>query len=173
MRLRFPISRIAALHGRYVYPRTESELMQLTPLIRRQGYLTKEQLQRLAHWKSPRSAGKVEANTEGFVREITGLALTASDERTRIEPLTLLDGVSWPTASVILHLFHLDKYPLLDVRALWSVSAKPSSAHNFALWEKYVAFTRGIAERALVDMRVLDRALWQYSRENQGKLSEV
>jgi len=173
MRLRFRPAQIPALEKRYVYARVETDLMALCPEIRRRGHLTKEQLQLLAYWKSPRSAGQVEKNSESFVKEITGLALSASDERSRIEPLTLLDGVSWPTASVILHMFHRDGYPILDVRALWSASVKAPSVHGFALWSDYVAFTRSIAERASVSMRVLDRALWQYSKENQETLRAV
>lgn len=34
----------------------------------------------------------------------TRVALSTPSERLRIEVLTLLDGVGWPTASVLLHL---------------------------------------------------------------------
>jgi hypothetical protein len=59
---------------------------------------------------------------EDYVAEITRFAFTTECERARVESLTLLDGVSWPTATVILHLFHSDPYPILDFRSLWSVS---------------------------------------------------
>lgn len=87
--------------------------------------------------------------------------------RARIEALNLLDGVAWPTASVILHLFHSDPYPILDYRALWSLSLEQPTQYNFPFWWGYVEFCRGIAESANVDMRTLDKALWQYSKENQ------
>ena len=95
------------------------------------------------------------------------MAFAATEERSRIELLTLLDGVSWPTASVILHLFHQDRYPLLDFRALWSIGLDVPSQYSFAFWWSYVEFCREVAQRNAIDMRTLDRALWQYSKENQ------
>jgi hypothetical protein len=45
-------------------------------------------------------------------------------------------------------------------------AASPIS--DFAFWWSYVNRCRDLADQARVDMRTLDRALWQYSRENQG-----
>jgi hypothetical protein len=39
--------------------------------------------------------------------------------------------------------------------------------YDFDLWWCYVCTCREIAAQAGVDMRTLDRALWQYSKENQ------
>ena len=47
------------------------------------------------------------------VEDITRIALSTNSERLRIESLTLLDGVSWPSASVLLHFGHKDPYPIL------------------------------------------------------------
>ncbi|MEX0779804.1 MAG: hypothetical protein WD491_10830 [Balneolales bacterium] len=135
--------------------------------VQQAGFLTKEQLKLLALWKSPRSAGHIEKNREAYIKEITMFSLSATDERSIIETLTLLDGVGWPTASVILHLFHKDPYPILDFRALWSVEAKLPSSYAFSFWWDYVRICRAMALRNGVDMRTLDRALWQYSKENQ------
>ena len=121
----------------------------------------------VAKWKSARSAPRVLRNSEDYVREVTGFALTARDERARIEALTVLDGVLWPTASVVLHLFHADPYPILDFRALWSVSEKVPVQYTFPFWLRYVHFCRKLAEHHGVGMRVLDRALWQYSNVKQ------
>jgi len=167
MRLRFSESRIASIAARYSYPKEEEKLISLRTGVRETGHITKDQLYLIARWKSPRSAGRVEDNSASFVREITRFCLSAADERARIEPLTLLSGVLWPTASVILHLFHKDRYPILDYRALWSVSTNVPHVYDFAFWEKYLSFTRGIARRTSLTMRTIDRALWQYSKENQ------
>jgi len=107
------------------------------------------------------------ANSDEFVKEITGFALSAKDERARIETLTTLSGVAWPTASVILHFFHRDDYPILDYRALWSVGYDAAPIYSFEFWWKYVDYTRKLAERSGLDIRTVDRALWQYSREKQ------
>ena len=68
----------------------------------------------------------------------------------------------WPMASVILHFFHRENYPILDYRALWSVSLKAQLQYDFAFWWDYVQFCRDVAQRNEVTMRMLDRALWQY-----------
>jgi hypothetical protein len=59
------------------------------------------------------------------------------------------------------------RYPILDVRALWSLGFSRPPAYTFGFWSEYVAFTRSEARRLGVSMRELDRALWQYSKERQ------
>ena len=80
---------------------------------------------------------------------------------------SILDGVSWPTASVILHFFHRRRYPILDFRALWSVGLEPPVQYGFNFWWDYVQYCRILARESRVDMRTLDRPLWQYSKERQ------
>lgn len=70
--------------------------------------------------------------------------------------------------SVILHLYYREQYPILDFRALWSLSVDVPGTYKFSFWWSYVEYCRGLAERTGFDMRTLDRALWQYSRENQA-----
>jgi hypothetical protein len=106
-------------------------------------------------------------NHEAYVSEITRFSFSTPCERAKVESLTLLDGVHWPTATVILHLFHRDPYPILDFRALWSVSIDNPKSYSFGLWWTYVEYCRELAMIEKVDMRTLDRALWQYSKENQ------
>lgn len=171
MQLRFPEAEIPLWASRYAYARKEPELLSLRPSVQQHGYLTKDQLTLLAQWKSPRSSPRVERNTEQYVQEITGFALQAKDERSRIEALTLLDGVLWPTASVILHLFHAEPYPLLDYRAVWSVQAAQPQCYTFPFWWQYVLFCRSVSNSSGADMRTLDRALWQFSKANQPKSS--
>jgi hypothetical protein len=167
MRIRFPVVHIQRHAQAYTYPRQEDELMSLRPVVQAAGHMTKEQLRLLAKWKSPRSAGRIDRNKEEYVQEVTAFALGCNSERGRIEALTLLDGVLWPTASVVFHLFHRERYPILDFRALWSVSTEVPAQYTFSFWERYVSYCRTLAEQANVSMRVLDRALWQYSKDNQ------
>ena len=169
MKLRLLQSQISHYSDLYSYPQEESELLRMRSAITTAGRLTKDELHLLAKWKSPRSAGRIERNSDSFIHEITSFALAAKDERARIEVLTVLDGVLWPTASVILHIFHADRYPILDYRALWSVSTEVPPQYSFELWWKYVVFCRSVANNANVGMRTLDRALWQYSKIHQPK----
>lgn len=132
------------------------------------GYLTGDELVRLVRWKSPRNKSRAAANDEDFVRVVTGLALGTPNERLRIESLTLLRGVGWPTGSVILHFCHADRYPILDFRALWSLGeAVPRRGYDYPFWHRYVETCRALAAQAGVDMRTLDRALWGYSKREQ------
>ena len=173
MDLRFPESEICQWAKKYKIPCIEKELIDLKPEVKQRVYLNKEELRCVARWKSPRRAGDIDKNDDNYVEEITSWAFTAANERSKIEILTLLDGIYWSTASAILHLFHKDPYPILDFRALWSVGLEESDTRNktnqysFCFWQKYVCFCRDVACRNQVDMRTLDRALWQYSKLHQ------
>ncbi len=165
MKIKF--KNISKWSNRYSYQLNENIVLDLKRSIKNQGHLTKKQLQVICKWKSPRSAGNMLSNDPEFVEEITTFAFKTKNERSRVESLTLLDGVGWPSASVILHLYHNDPYPLLDFRALWSIGIEKVPHYNFDFWNKYVLFCRKIALDNNVSMRVLDKALWQYSKENQ------
>ena len=165
--LRCQEDELSLIASRYEYPLQETELLRLRPIILDRRWMTKDELRAIARWKAPRSAGHVETNSDEYVKEITQFALRAATERARIEILTSLDGVRWPTASVILHFFHRDPYPIMDFRALWSVSLSVPAQYSFAFWWAYVQFCRDLSVRTGLDMRTLDQALWQYSKENQ------
>ncbi|HKC23248.1 MAG TPA: hypothetical protein VKF32_00825 [Thermoanaerobaculia bacterium] len=139
------------------------------PVVEERGYLTRAELLRICRWKSPRALPLVARNEETDVREVTSWAFGTRSERLRIGSLLLLQGVSWPTASVILHFFHSDPYPVLDVRAAWSLGMEHASGYTFELWWRYVGECRALAQRLSLSMRTVDRALWQYSRENERR----
>jgi len=129
------------------------------------GYFTNDEYRTVCYWKSPRSQSLVAKNATGEIEEVTRLALAVESERLRIGALTVLSGVAWPTASVILHLAHREPYPVLDVRALEALGIPQPSDYNFQFWWGYVVRCRSVAQGVGVSMRTLDRALWQYSKE--------
>ena len=137
------------------------------PSASRCGYLEKKEFLKLCAWKSERPKLRCEANTSDFIREVTTVSFATTNEQLRIEVLTILAGVEWPTASVILHFCKQDLYPILDFRALWSLGIEKTPAYNFAFWETYSEYCRSLAQRNNVSMRTLDRALWMYSKQNQ------
>jgi len=165
--LRFKPDQIAVYAGNYEYSTSDVDLAQYAQEIQARGYLTKADLERVAKWKSPRSAGHISKNSEEYVKAVTALALQTDNEQLRIESLTLLDGVGLPTASVILHFYHIERYPILDSRALWSLSLDDSDKYSFEFWWNYTVICRTLATENTVDMRTLDKALWQYSKDNQ------
>ncbi|WP_421878795.1 hypothetical protein [Marinoscillum sp.] len=169
LKLKFHTSKIDYYASRYSYGRSELEVIQNTQQIKSRGYLTKKELQIIGEWKTPRTKSRVASNAEDYIKEITQIAFSTNSEKLRVEILNLLTGVSWPTASVLLHFYHTDRYPIIDFRALYSLSCehiKPQD-YRFEFWQQYTDFTRGLADQANVDMRTLDQALWQYSKEIQ------
>jgi hypothetical protein len=169
--LRFDQQEIEQWASRYSYPKEDYIVNVISPRMKSAGYLTRLDFIKLCHWKTPRSKPKVESNSEEFIHEVTRTAFSTSSEQLRVEVLTLLRGVGWPTASVILHFGHAEPYPILDVRALWSLGVTyPAARYDFAFWQAYTSACRALAIEAGVDMRTLDRALWQYSKEHQPSL---
>ncbi|MCA9953831.1 MAG: hypothetical protein KC434_03875 [Anaerolineales bacterium] len=165
--LRFPKTEILEYATRYEYPNEDVIMQEIAPQIRQQQFVAQEQLVVLCNWKSPRIRTRCAANDPEFVKSATQTAFHTSNEQLRVEVLTLLSGVGWPMASVLLHWGHVDPYPILDFRALWSLGFDVLPHYNFEFWWAYTQFCRQLAQEAGVSMRTLDRALWQYSKENQ------
>ena len=105
------------------------------------------------------------ANKPRMVVEMTGRAFATSDETQRMEALLELQGVGVPTASTLLFFAFPDDYPILDVRALESLGVKPRSQYPVSFWLDYLATCRDLAARHDVNIRTLDKALWQHSKE--------
>lgn len=171
--LRFDWRRIAAIANGYSYrddrfAEQDRELQfEIGPSAQKRGHFTKPEFLKLCYWKSPRTKSRVAENPPEYIEEVTRVALSTQVERLRIEGLTLLRGVSWPTASVVLHFAHREPYPIIDYRALWSLGVAKPPPYTFDYWWEYTQFCRELATKCGVSMRTLDRALWQYSSENQ------
>lgn len=153
----------------YDKPELEAQIIdEIAPRVRTQGYITKEDFLKVCEWKTDRSKSRCNKNSEDYIQEITGIALSTKNERARIEVLTLLDGVKWPTASVFLHFFHDEKYPILDYRALESLGVKElPGQYKFGFWMDYVLYCRQLSEQFKCDMRTVDRALWAFSKHSK------
>jgi hypothetical protein len=130
-------------------------------------FLDKENFVKLGRWKSKRPTKNYEKNDGEFIKEITSFALSTVNEEARIKSLLSLTGVSWPVASVILHFAFPDKYPIMDFRAIWSLGWEQPKNYNFEFWKRYCDQIKRMSMELGVDIRTLDKALWQYSAENQ------
>ena len=151
---RFPASDVELWAAGYDTLQDSLIEQRVVPRIRALGYLSKVDFLALAR---------------AHVLRAHRLALSTRNERLRIEALMLLEGVGWPTASVLLHFGHAEPYPILDVRALWSLGVRVApDKYDFDLWWRYTECCRRLAARLNVTMRTLDRALWQYSKERQA-----
>jgi hypothetical protein len=173
LRLQFDVALIAELAARYSYrvdPEVERRIAdEIGPAAKARGFFTYAEFLFVCHWKTQRTKSRVAANRPADVEEATRMALSTSDESERIEFLRDLDGVDWATASVFLHFGHREPYPIIDFRALEALGIERVGERTvtitFDRWFEYVTYCRDLASRACVSMRILDRALWEWSNE--------
>jgi hypothetical protein len=167
-RLRFPASHVARWAERYSYAEDDGLREVIRPAVRARGYLRRAEFLRVCEWKTPRTRPRCAGNDEFGIQTITRAAFATSDESLKMDLLRTLDGVSWPTASTLLHFCDRRPYPILDYRALWSLGHPQPPHYTMDFWLEYLAFTRALAKRLRIDIRTLDRALWQYSKARQA-----
>ena len=174
MKLRFSPTEIVTLSEEYesnLRTRdrrlTDAITQTVFPAYATNGFLTKNEFLTVCNWKTPRSRPRCESNDVELVREISELARTVESEQLRIEIWTLLSGVKWPTASVFLHFAFPNRYPILDFRALWSLHENVPKQYGFRFWWRYTLVCRELSHTHGVSLRVLDQALWQYSKLHQ------
>jgi len=165
--LQFPADEIEPLAVRSGYV-DDPRRLALGAAARGRGFYTKEEFIAVCEWKTPRSRPKVAANTEAAVVQATRRALTADDERTRVEALLKLGGVGIPTASTLLYFAYPSDYPILDFRALESLGVKSRSTYPVSFWLQYLEACRELARQNGVSLRTLDLALWQHSKEQSA-----
>jgi hypothetical protein len=172
LKLPFKPDGIAYWESRYILEQgDDAEIKEAADRSRSAGYFDKSDFVTTCHWKSPRIVSRCQENSEDFIRAVTKSALSTPCEEFRINAPTLLRGVGWRVSSVLLHLAHPEPYPIIDFRVLWSLGWDLDAGkddYDFEFWWSYVKFSRKVlAEYRVSSMRVLDRALWQYSKENQ------
>ncbi len=132
------------------------------------GHITRRQLLDVAEWKSgKRTLHHCKKNTPEEVKECSAVAFGARTDRLRIHALVALQGVSWPTASAVLHFVFPSRFPMLDVRVMRTVGRIPPDSnqppnYTIPLWSKYAKLCRETAGRYGVTLRDLDRALWMW-----------
>lgn len=178
--LRFPRSEVPEWAKRYSYP-DDDRILEIGERSRGAGYYTRCDFLDVCEWKTRgRPRRHYQRNSEEDVRRVTATALSSADEPTRLWTLVApagLIGVQMPTASVLLHLASSDPrsavtadkaYPIIDFRALWCLNCE-KRRDTFKFWWDYVQACRALAVECGVSMRDLDRALWEYSNQNQRK----
>jgi len=136
--------------------------------LKNKKYMTQQEFLEIVLWKSKRPKRHYVENDDQFIKEVTKIAFCSNvSERLRIEVLQLLNGVSYPVASTLLH-FGLDseKYPIIDFRALWSLygTNQKEIKYDFEFWDKYRIDCIKLAKMHQITLRTLDKALWQFSK---------
>jgi hypothetical protein len=163
--LQFPASEIEALAERFAYVDDPATLL-IGAAARARGHYERDEFLLVCAWKSPRSRPRVQANGEDAIRAATAIALSpASTEQARMQALTSLEGVGVPTGSTLLYFAFPAGYPILDVRALHALGQKSRSVYPVSFWLAYLEACRALAAEHGVSLRTLDKALWQWSKE--------
>jgi hypothetical protein len=170
--LQFPPEFIESLAGRFP-PLDEGGFLAVGAAARRRGHYTRAELIEVCAWKTVRSRPKVAANTAARVTRTTARAFSAQDEPTRMTTLLELEGVGVPTASTLLYCAFPADYPILDVRALESLGVTARTHYSVSFWLEYLHACRDLAHRQGVTLRTLDKALWQYSKEQAEHATAV
>lgn len=164
---------IKELAGSYAGQDGDAKLADLMSEAVRRGHMQLDDLVAVAKWKwrGSRTCDLVKLNKKNDVEEATKISFSTTSERLKIGALLSLSGVQWPMASVILHFAFPSSYPILDVRAMASVKAKPN--YSFSMWLAYTDLCRSKACELNVSMRDLDRALWAANKHNEVKLTKI
>jgi hypothetical protein len=164
--LQFPAEQVRPLAERFSYSKDDAACLDAGETARARGSYTRDELILIADWKTSRSRSKVAKNSPLDVEKATARALATNDERLRMEGLCSLSGVEVPTASALLYFAFPDAYPILDVRALESLGYSSSrTTYSVDFWLRYLIACRELAARLGVEIRTLDKALWQASKE--------
>ena len=167
-KLRISESQISRWAERYSYTASDGRLRELVrPAVVARGFLKRQEFLEISEWKTQRTKPRCAQNDAFTIRTVTRAAFSMTDEPLKMDLLRTLAGVEWPTASTLLHFCDRRSYPILDYRALWSLGYSKPPYYTMQFWVQYLAFTRDLARRLKVDIRTLDRALWQYSKERQ------
>ena len=162
--LQFPLEAAPIYAERFGYT-GDDHVIAGARAARKRGHYTRDEFLAVCRWKSKRPGARPERNTARAVEDATRVALAdSSTERERMKALLSLDGVGWPTASVLLHLAYPERYPILDWRALHALGID-QPRYSFRFWEAYVRSWVPLMEQSGLDGRSFDQALWQWSKD--------
>src|SRR5271156_6866491 len=161
--LRFDAARLRALAESYG-PSGDDDALKAGGDIRA-GNRTRTNVEAIFKWKTKgRGISRLRKNSDVEIADALNLAVAAKTERSAISVLCGLRGVDVPVASAILTAIDPERYTVIDFRALEALgSGNKDRSVNFYL--TYLDACRQLNREHRVSLRVLDRALWQWSSE--------
>ncbi|HEX8607162.1 MAG TPA: hypothetical protein VF679_00835 [Pedobacter sp.] len=142
--------------------------------VKAKGFLTKEHAIAILKWKSPRPLIPYEINTDQDFEDMTLLAFKSNGDKAKMNILTTLSGVSYPSASALLMFFDKEVYPVIDIR-VWKelyrfgLLEKNERGQGFTLsqWIDYLKVIRTLAKEHKLSARQIEKRLFDYSKKNQ------
>jgi hypothetical protein len=163
-KLAFDPQLIPDLAKRYRYQ--DDEVALNAGSLIRDGQCTRENLELIFEWKTNgRGRSRLAKNSDAEISDALNLVLKANTDRVAVALLTGLSGVQIPVASAVLTTIYPDRFTIIDFRALHALGVEqPQITVDFYL--SYLDQCRHLAKEHNVSLRTLDRALWQWSKEN-------
>ncbi len=132
-----------------------------------EGDYAREHISKIFEWKTKgRGRSRLLRNSDEELADALHLAVIAKTERAAVAVLVGLQGVQVPVASAILTAIDPTSYTVIDFRALQALGSK-SADRTVSFYLAYLNECRRLAESYEVTLRDLDRALWQWSEEQQ------
>lgn len=132
----------------------------------RNGFLNREQLYKVARWKTPRASEIVKrTNTDSMVKSITAFAVKLSEGKYKIRILCSLDGIGIPRASAILAMSNLQRYGVIDINAWLTLTDKKKQGFSDNDWIWYLEQIRKLAKKHGKTPRQIDMALMKYGQK--------
>jgi len=150
------------------------ELIDFLKTAKKRKYLEKEELEKICRWKSPRAIQLIKSNSEKDIFTTTKEAFATRSERSKMEILTRLNGVSYPMASAILMLLNPKRYGVIDIR-VWEmfyhlklVTTNPKGTNfKWNEWYRYLVLLRYYAKKYNVKARDIERTIFIVHKEFQ------
>jgi hypothetical protein len=129
------------------------------------GDFSRTNLEAIFEWKTKgRGRSRLTKNNDAEIADALKLALEAKTPRAAVAVLTGLSGVDVPVASAILATAKPDDHTIIDWRALHALDVYASNV-TIKLYLSYLGHCKEIAAKNEVTLRELDRAMWQWSKE--------
>jgi hypothetical protein len=111
-----------------------------------------------------RGISRLSRNSDLEIADSLRLAVVAQANRLAVSVLTGLNSVNVPVASATLTVIDQQRYTTIDFCALEALGVGRVVV-NINFYLEYLGFCRHVAKGNKINLRNLDRALWQWSKE--------
>jgi hypothetical protein len=162
-RLQFEPARIKELAASYQYGDDTEPLAAGRRIA--SGDFSRGNVEVIFRWKTRgRGVSRLQGNPDLEISDALRLAGSAKTERAAVAVLCGLGGVDIPVASAILTMIDPERYTIIDYRALEALGVAVT-VHTITSYLEYLDQCRKLALENDVSLRELDRALWQWSKD--------
>ncbi len=149
------------------YPKPDEDIVSLSENIRIKREFNLNDIKQFADWKAPRIGIKIVRNEKQLIKDVSDFVFRSKHPKSKIEGLQIIHGVGYPLASTILHFLYPNDFAIIDVRALWSLDENRPNFYTYDFYERYNNTCKMLSRELNVYLRLVDKGLWQYSKENQ------